>query len=724
MLRCRGKSYLDLLAQRAGDCEDAPDAVVAPADHEQALAVLQACADAGVAVVPFGGGTSVVGGPRAAARAVRGAGLARPRAHGPAAGRRPALADRGARRGHPPARGRPRARRPRAHARPRAAELRVGDASAAAWRRARPARRRPAAGGSTRTSSRSAARRRSASWPRWPRPPPPPGRTCASSSPARRARSARSRPRRCACTRCRRRGATRAGWSPASRRAASCCGGSSRPASRPTSRGCRTRTRPATRSRSPASPALAGAARSAGRCLIVCGWEGTADEIRRRRRAVGRIRGLKAIGERWAHSRFAGPHLRDDLLDRGVMVETLETATSWSNLTALRAAVRAALPGMLVGCHVSHLYPTGASLYFTVLARQAARPGGSVARRQGRRHRRDRRRRRHDHAPPRRRPRPRAVAARRGRRARRRRAARAQGPLRPGRDHEPGEASMRSACSGASSGICRPTDRQRAAGERAVVDAVARGRGRAPAAAPGPAARTPTSPAPRSRTAPRRGRAPRRRAGRTPGRGGRRARPRRRAAAPGSACSARSTPPARPAPPSDADAMSHSIPKWPNSAVAARNERSCVRPVVCARGGPTCEPTSSGGSSSCVQRWIDWRSSASLVSLAHTRSVRARIPRSTRAPPDEQLSISTAGWRARSSSSSRYVGERLLVRGRDEVAVVIPLEVRDVVLGQQGVEPFEQVVVGLASRRAPAGAATAARGGPSPGARGRGPSRG
>ena len=54
VLRCRGKSYLDLLAQRAGDCEDAPDAVVAPADHEQVLAVLQACMEAGAAVVPFG----------------------------------------------------------------------------------------------------------------------------------------------------------------------------------------------------------------------------------------------------------------------------------------------------------------------------------------------------------------------------------------------------------------------------------------------------------------------------------------------------------------------------------------------------------------------------------------------------------------------------------------------------------------------------------------------
>ena len=76
-------------------------------------------------------------------------------------------------------------------------------------------------------------------------------------------------------------------------------------------------------------------------------------------------------GEAWAATRFAGPHLRDDLLDRGVMVETLETATTW---TQPRRAARgraggaaAALGTPLVGCHVSHLYPTGASLYFTVL---------------------------------------------------------------------------------------------------------------------------------------------------------------------------------------------------------------------------------------------------------------------------------------------------------------------------------------------------------------------
>ena len=75
-------------------------------------------------------------------------------------------------------------------------------------------------------------------------------------------------------------------------------------------------------------------------------------------------------GEAWAAARFAGPHLRDDLLDRGVMVETLETATTWSNLERVRDAVQAALAGAVGGCHASHLYPTGASLYFTVFARR------------------------------------------------------------------------------------------------------------------------------------------------------------------------------------------------------------------------------------------------------------------------------------------------------------------------------------------------------------------
>ncbi|CAA9535969.1 MAG: Alkyldihydroxyacetonephosphate synthase, partial [uncultured Solirubrobacteraceae bacterium] len=62
VLRAAGKSYLDLLAQRSGSLPGAPDAVVAPGSAAEAGAVVRACGEAGVAVVPFGGGTSVVGG--------------------------------------------------------------------------------------------------------------------------------------------------------------------------------------------------------------------------------------------------------------------------------------------------------------------------------------------------------------------------------------------------------------------------------------------------------------------------------------------------------------------------------------------------------------------------------------------------------------------------------------------------------------------------------------
>src|SRR5688500_2521660 len=57
-----GRSYPDLLRLRSGRHLQAPDAVVYPADHDEVAAVLTTCATHAIAVVPFGGGTSVVGG--------------------------------------------------------------------------------------------------------------------------------------------------------------------------------------------------------------------------------------------------------------------------------------------------------------------------------------------------------------------------------------------------------------------------------------------------------------------------------------------------------------------------------------------------------------------------------------------------------------------------------------------------------------------------------------
>jgi alkyldihydroxyacetonephosphate synthase len=74
------------------------------------------------------------------------------------------------------------------------------------------------------------------------------------------------------------------------------------------------------------------------------------------------------IGEKWLRGRYSGPYLRDSLLDAGAFVETLETAAFWSRLPQLYRAVRDAFGDtFLVLCHVSHVYETGASLYFTAV---------------------------------------------------------------------------------------------------------------------------------------------------------------------------------------------------------------------------------------------------------------------------------------------------------------------------------------------------------------------
>ena len=101
--------------------------------------------------------------------------------------------------------------------------------------------------------------------------------------------------------------------------------------------------------------------------------------------AAGGISAGEGAAEEWLEGRFDGPYLRDSLLDAGVFCETLETATTWSNLQHLRAAVESALKSgfadagakSYVMCHVSHIYPTGASLYFTVLAGIRSDPLGT-----------------------------------------------------------------------------------------------------------------------------------------------------------------------------------------------------------------------------------------------------------------------------------------------------------------------------------------------------------
>jgi alkyldihydroxyacetonephosphate synthase len=119
---------------------------------------------------------------------------------------------------------------------------------------------------------------------------------------------------------------------------------------------------------------------------LIAGFEGSPKVVagaRSRFTAIAKQLGALSLGTRpgesWRKGRFHGPYLRDPMMDRGVGVDTLETATDWSKLPSLYAAVRSAIENAIqaqlphpsargvVMCHVSHSYPTGASLYFTYI---------------------------------------------------------------------------------------------------------------------------------------------------------------------------------------------------------------------------------------------------------------------------------------------------------------------------------------------------------------------
>ncbi|MDP6539443.1 MAG: FAD-binding oxidoreductase [Planctomycetota bacterium] len=114
-------------------------------------------------------------------------------------------------------------------------------------------------------------------------------------------------------------------------------------------------------------------------CHLMAGFEGAGpagDRVARGEqghasriaRAGGGFPVGSSPGRHWERERFAHPYLRDRLLDVGVLAETFETATTYARIPALVEAVREALEAPLVMCHLSHAYPDGASLYFTWFA--------------------------------------------------------------------------------------------------------------------------------------------------------------------------------------------------------------------------------------------------------------------------------------------------------------------------------------------------------------------
>jgi alkyldihydroxyacetonephosphate synthase len=119
-------------------------------------------------------------------------------------------------------------------------------------------------------------------------------------------------------------------------------------------------------------------------CLMIVGYESASSLLRRDdiTAALTDAGGRRLPGDRganWAAGRYSAPYQRDSMLDAGVLVETLETATFWSNRQTLYTAVKSALErslgeGTIVLCHISHVYGAGCSLYFTVATKAGPDP--------------------------------------------------------------------------------------------------------------------------------------------------------------------------------------------------------------------------------------------------------------------------------------------------------------------------------------------------------------
>ncbi|MGA2503342.1 MAG: FAD-binding oxidoreductase [Anaerolineales bacterium] len=125
------------------------------------------------------------------------------------------------------------------------------------------------------------------------------------------------------------------------------------------------------------------------RCLLVFGVTGSAGHLRRvkaqtssiYRRHGGLLVGT-LVGHTWEKSRFYSPYLRNTLWDLGVAIDTAETALPWANVMAASVAIPAAITEaannsggkVLAFAHLSHVYRDGASVYTTFLFQRPPDP--------------------------------------------------------------------------------------------------------------------------------------------------------------------------------------------------------------------------------------------------------------------------------------------------------------------------------------------------------------
>ncbi len=121
-----------------------------------------------------------------------------------------------------------------------------------------------------------------------------------------------------------------------------------------------------------------------GKCLLILGFTGSKEICQLEKNQVARVfKKFKTVslgssmGEKWKSKRFQVPYLRESLWEAGYVVDTLETACIWPKVNGMVFAIENALEQGLRSInekvyaftHLSHLYPQGSSVYTTYIYR-------------------------------------------------------------------------------------------------------------------------------------------------------------------------------------------------------------------------------------------------------------------------------------------------------------------------------------------------------------------
>jgi len=110
------------------------------------------------------------------------------------------------------------------------------------------------------------------------------------------------------------------------------------------------------------------------RCVCVGTVEGEKGYVRNVKKMIRKI--AKSYGalyltgssvKKWEKTRYKEPLMREDMMDYGIIADTVEASVTWDNLHNLHQGVRSYIkkrPGTVCMTHASHFYSNGTNLYF------------------------------------------------------------------------------------------------------------------------------------------------------------------------------------------------------------------------------------------------------------------------------------------------------------------------------------------------------------------------